>query len=317
MKSLLGVGRLLAVAAVALGLHAAPVLASPASDSLLNADRALAARSREIGFVAAYRQAMAPDARKLDSGVPTAVGAEAISALMAKYPPDLRIDWTPEEAVVADSGELGYTWGHFIATNHDASGKLVTAYGRYLDVWRKQPDGAWRWIADIGTGDPAPKPQNPTPALPVPTDEQVLVQIEKDFAEAQITKDPQAIDAVAAKMAEGFYSFNPTTGTRATKAQLVAAIRSPDYRMVRANFPPFFIRIFGSTAIVQGTNTSTDFAKGQTADHAYAWFDVFEKHDGRWQWIFSQSSRVDEKTTDKLVCRSDLCTMNQPGFSLP
>src|SRR5271154_773576 len=131
---------------------AASAPAPKASESLLNADRALAARSHEIGFVAAYTEAMAPDARKLDGGVRGAIGHDAIVALMARYPADLAIDWAPEEAVVADSGELGFTWGHFTATFHDKNGKLITQYGKYLDVWRRQSDGTWRWIADIGSG---------------------------------------------------------------------------------------------------------------------------------------------------------------------
>jgi ketosteroid isomerase-like protein len=122
------------------------------SDSLLNADRALAAQSHSIGFVAAYSKAMAPDARKLDGGAPPAIGRDAILALLARYPADLSLDWIPEEAVVAASGDLGFTWGHFTATSHDSTGKLVTNHGKYLDVWRRQSDGSWRWIADIGTG---------------------------------------------------------------------------------------------------------------------------------------------------------------------
>ena len=130
--------------------------ASEAQDSLLNADRALAAQSHEMGFVAAYSKAVGADARKFDPGAPTAIGRKAILALMAKYPRDMQIEWKPEEAVVAASGDLGYTWGHFVATSHDGKGNLVTEHGRYLDVWRRQGRGKWRWIADIGTSDPAP-----------------------------------------------------------------------------------------------------------------------------------------------------------------
>ena len=77
---------------VVLCIGPASCLASEAADSLLNADRALAAQSRAIGFVAAYSKAMAPDARKFDTGAPTAIGREAILLLMAKYPADLRIN---------------------------------------------------------------------------------------------------------------------------------------------------------------------------------------------------------------------------------
>jgi len=82
---------------------------SKAAEPLLNADRALAAESRAIGFKAAYAKAMAPDARKLDGGQQPTIGRDSILALMARYPAGLSIDWTPEEAVVAESGELGFT----------------------------------------------------------------------------------------------------------------------------------------------------------------------------------------------------------------
>jgi len=138
--------------AFSVSICAGSVFASDASESLLNADRALAAQSHSIGFVAAYTRAMAPDARKLDGGAPPAIGRDAILALMARYPADLALDWTPDEAVVAASGDLGFTWGHFTATHHNGTGELLTEHGKYLDVWRRQSDGGWRWIADIGTG---------------------------------------------------------------------------------------------------------------------------------------------------------------------
>ncbi|MGC2768796.1 MAG: nuclear transport factor 2 family protein [Candidatus Acidiferrum sp.] len=129
---------------------------SKAAESLLNADRALAAESHAIGFVAAYAKAMAPDARKLDGGEQPVIGRDSILALMARYPAGFSIDWTPEEAVVAESGELGFTWGRYVASVHDSNGKLVVQHGKYLDVWQRQSDGVWRWIADIGNGNPPP-----------------------------------------------------------------------------------------------------------------------------------------------------------------
>src|ERR1700733_3994235 len=134
-------------------------------DSLLNADRAPSARSRAVGCITASTAAMAPDARKLDAGVPTAIGHDAIVAVMSRYPADLQLDWNPEEAVVASNGDLGYTWGHFVASAHDDKGDLTSKFGRYLDVWRRGSDGLWRWIADIGTSDPAPSSGAPAKAL--------------------------------------------------------------------------------------------------------------------------------------------------------
>jgi ketosteroid isomerase-like protein len=146
--------------------------------------------------------------------------------------------------------------------------------------------------------------------------EQALAQIEKDFAQMQITKDPKTIDAVAATMADDFYAFDPTTGVRTTKAQLIHFIRGKDYVVTSVTFPPFFVRVFGSTAIVQGVNDSTASYKGEDDGGTFSWLDVFERRGDRWVWIFSQSSKVDDKITATIICDKTVCPTSQPGFSL-
>jgi ketosteroid isomerase-like protein len=146
--------RFVIAACIVLSICAGRASATTASDSLLNADRALAALSHRIGFVAAYERAMGDDPRKLDAGSPTARGRSAVLAMVNGYGAQTQVDWTPEEAFVASSGDFGYTWGHFRVSGRDKTGKIVYSYGRYLDVWRRGSDGKWRWIADIATDDP-------------------------------------------------------------------------------------------------------------------------------------------------------------------
>jgi ketosteroid isomerase-like protein len=53
--------------------------------------------------------------------------------------------WKPAKAIIAESGELGYTYGFwtFVA-------KTDTSHGTYLTVWKKDKNGRWRYIADTG-----------------------------------------------------------------------------------------------------------------------------------------------------------------------
>ena len=149
------------------------------------------------------------------------------------------------------------------------------------------------------------------------TAEESLAKIEKDFAAVQISKDQKAFESIAAVMSDDFYSFDPTSGVRLTKKELIAALQSPHYIASKMEFPPFFIRIYGSTAVVQGTNYELGSVNGKEFSGTYTWFDVFEKRDGRWVWIVSQSSKVDDKITAKTVCLTgSWCTGTQPGFSL-
>ncbi len=66
------------------------------------------------------------------------------------------LSWEPKKAEVAKSGELGWTWGTFELHTKDAEGKPVVRYGKYVNIWRKQKDGAWKVILDMGNASPAP-----------------------------------------------------------------------------------------------------------------------------------------------------------------
>jgi hypothetical protein len=143
-----------------------------------------------------------------------------------------------------------------------------------------------------------------------------LATIEKNFAQLQITKDPKAIEAMSAAMAEDFYSFDPTRGVRITKKQLLDAVVSPKYVVKSMDFPPFFIHVYGSTAIVEGTNTLQATWDGEDFSGSFTWFDVFEKRNGRWIWIVSQSSKADDKIVAEIHCDKAICASSHSGFSL-
>jgi ketosteroid isomerase-like protein len=44
--------------------------------------------------------------------------------------------------------------GRWSATVADSAGRTATSQGRYLVVWRRDPDGAWRVLSDIGNVAP-------------------------------------------------------------------------------------------------------------------------------------------------------------------
>jgi ketosteroid isomerase-like protein len=64
--------------------------------------------------------------------------------------------WHVNKAVVARSGELGYTSGAYEQKVRDASGKIILDKGKYLTVWKKQKDGSWRVLMDMFNSDLPP-----------------------------------------------------------------------------------------------------------------------------------------------------------------
>jgi ketosteroid isomerase-like protein len=73
------------------------------------------------------------------------------------WPADLSLAWTPVKAEMAGSGDLGYTYGNYVLKSKDKEGKLVTEYGKYTSIWKKQKDGSWKVVVDMGNSSPAPK----------------------------------------------------------------------------------------------------------------------------------------------------------------
>ena len=64
------------------------------------------------------------------------------------------LTWKPLGAEIAASGDLGYTYGTWSFTGKDKEGKSITATGKYLTTWKRQKDGSWKVLADIGSDDP-------------------------------------------------------------------------------------------------------------------------------------------------------------------
>jgi ketosteroid isomerase-like protein len=54
---------------------------------------------------------------------------------------------------VAQSGDLAYLLGTYVETATDPQGKPVTDKGKLLEVWKKQVDGKWKWVADTYNSD--------------------------------------------------------------------------------------------------------------------------------------------------------------------
>jgi ketosteroid isomerase-like protein len=53
------------------------------------------------------------------------------------------------------SNDMGFTWGHFEGRSKDASGKTVLVSGRYMTIWKKLPNGAWKVALDASASEPA------------------------------------------------------------------------------------------------------------------------------------------------------------------
>lgn len=124
-----------------------------AREALLRTDAEFSRMSERDGAAAAFAAYVAPDGIVL-AEYPARRGLDAVRAQFSSAPAASRLTWKPAVAEVAGSGDLGYTVGTYELRS--PGGLLRT--GKYMTVWKKQPDGSWKFAADGGTPDPAPTP---------------------------------------------------------------------------------------------------------------------------------------------------------------
>lgn len=132
---------------------------TPARDekaALLERDREWAATASEGKDVERILSFWTDDAKVFPAGLPVVEGKQAIREFVtgSLSIPGFRISWEPAEVVVDPGGNMGYTTGRNRLTMPDAAGKLQTENGRYVTVWRREADGAWRCVIDIWNSGP-------------------------------------------------------------------------------------------------------------------------------------------------------------------
>lgn len=148
--------------ATAVLLAADPALAQSADAApIVAAERAFAADASVLGLTASFNKWAVPDA--------VMIGGGQVQTVRDVFPPDVPrpadealLEWWPNFAGISRSGDLGFTTGG-VAINGQRT-------GHYFTIWKKQPDGSWRWVYDGGSGASAadvPGPDSEPVILPV------------------------------------------------------------------------------------------------------------------------------------------------------
>lgn len=174
-------------ATLAATLAALPALAQEAAP-VVAAERAFAADGLALGVDKAFHAWSTPDAILI-------AGGQVLNA-HAAYPGTTDLDpaapslaWWPNWAGIAKSGDMGFTTGGV-----ERGGERR---GHYFTVWKRQADGAWRWVYDGGSG------ANSADVPPAEAEPAILAAatVGSDSPEAAMTEVRAAETALAAAAA--------------------------------------------------------------------------------------------------------------------
>jgi ketosteroid isomerase-like protein len=122
------------------------------TDEIMNADMAFSDMSRQVGMKKAFLQYIDDEGALLRPDHFPIIGADAIDYISVLSDTAYKLSWTPMRAEIANSGDLGYTYGVYKLVLKD-----TTLKGTYVNIWKKENDGDWKFVVNSnnpGIGNP-------------------------------------------------------------------------------------------------------------------------------------------------------------------
>jgi ketosteroid isomerase-like protein len=215
---------------------------------LADAERAFAKLSLAKGVAHSFHENFA------DDGIGFNPQPVRVKAETAKRPPldttkpRATLDWYPVLSDLAASGEMGFNLGPSLLTPAPGDDKTKPRHGYFFSVWKRQADGKFKVVLDIGSdtsgpvaGD-SPESWRPIRIEPWTSAAPSIESIEKETATlreqdaaltAAIAKGGAA-DAYAAVLASDFRVFDNTFAPALDEAAVRAHLTSIDARANRS-----------------------------------------------------------------------------------
>ena len=121
---------------------------------LVETEQSFAMTAKQKGTKAAFLEFLADDGIIFQPG-------ETNGKLFWKNRPESPawLNWSPAWADISSDGKLGYTTGGW-SFHPKGTGDQATAYGEYLTIWKKQSDGNFKAVLDIGISHEKPASEN-------------------------------------------------------------------------------------------------------------------------------------------------------------
>jgi ketosteroid isomerase-like protein len=130
--------------------------------------------------------------------------------------------------------------------------------------------------------------QTQTPPAKGPSVAQAIKQLEHDWVDAAKAADTDKLGQIIGDDWTGI----GYDGSKETKQSYLADWKSGKSKLESFEFGPMDVKVMGSVAVVQGSDTEKSTTNGKDSSGKFAWMDVFAKRDGKWVAVRSQSAMV-------------------------
>jgi ketosteroid isomerase-like protein len=145
-------------------------------------------------------------------------------------------------------------------------------------------------ITCVGVGMAFADTPSPTaaPTAKGPSVSQAIKQLEQDWTDAMKAGDADKLGQIVADDWIGL----TYEGGKETKQSLLAGVKSGKDKAESIENGPMNVKVLGSVAVVQGSDTEKSMTNGKDSSGKFVWMDVFVKRDGNWVAVRSESTMV-------------------------
>ena len=143
--------KIIAIACLFISCNNVSDKSKQSADEIIRADEDMNVLASKEGFYKALLEYADDSVVKPQEGELPVIGKASLEKYWKGEAGTKDISWHPFKAEAAKSGDLGYTLGTWKFTTKD-----IVMYGMYYTIWKKQPDGKWKFTIDGGNNTPKP-----------------------------------------------------------------------------------------------------------------------------------------------------------------
>ena len=119
-------------------------------NEILQTEQEFVDMAAKEGIPAAFSEYAAPDV-VISRGEALIKGKRALEIYYQNQyssPEKITLTWKPDFVEVSSSGDLAYTYGSYLSVRTDTLGLKTSTSGIFHTVWKRQPNGKWRFVWD-------------------------------------------------------------------------------------------------------------------------------------------------------------------------
>jgi ketosteroid isomerase-like protein len=198
--------------------------------------------------------------------------------------------WQPAFAGMAASGDMGFTTGPWEA-KADINDDKPSGFGHFMTVWKKQADGSWKFVVDLGIGHPQSGGPQTLWTPRVTGKQETFKPVEVMTARKSLLDRDQAYDAA---------------GSSQGLAKAFAGFASPDVRLYRANNLPYIgrdaaLEALGKTSQVKWHPIAADVSQAGDLGYTHGTYEagsergsyvrIWKRENGQWRILMDVTNQ--------------------------